>query len=406
MSLLIRGARVVTPGSGDVPRRGRAMSVLDARTRSDVLVQDGRIAGVGAGLPSPQGARVIEARGRVLLPGMIDCHTHACFDGSRLDEWERRLAGESYLDILKGGGGIMSTVRATRDASRTRLSELLSGRLARMADLGTTTVEVKSGYGLTTEHELKMLRAISDAAGSAPISVVPTALLGHAIDPGVQRERFVRGVIEETLPAVAKEFPGISVDAYCEQGAWTLDECRRLFDKAASLGCPCRVHADQFHCLGVTGAAGAWGLRTVDHLEATTPADLAALAGCGAIGVLLPCSGLHTDRRFADGRALVGAGGAAAVATNFNPGTGPCLSMPTALALAVRCNGLTPAEAITAGTVNAAAALGLADRGRIEPGLRGDLVLLHASDERALTHDLGENPCDVVIANGAVIRSR
>lgn len=404
MSLLIRGARVVTLARGPLPRRGGAMRDLAVLPRADVLVSDGLISKVDHGLPDPPDGEIIEARGRVLMPGLIDCHTHACFAGSRLDEWERKLAGESYLDILKAGGGIMATVRATRAASQLELAELLVQRVRRMTALGSTTIEVKSGYGLSTAEELKMLRAIHAARPHVAATLVPTALIAHAIDPDVPRTRFVETTIRETLPAVAAEFPGITIDAYCEEGAWTLDECGRLFEEARRLGCPCRAHADQFNRLGAIARADAWNLRSVDHLEASAPADLAVLAATGTVGVMLPCAGLHTDRRFADGRALIDAGGALAVATNFNPGSAPCPSLPMAMAMSVRLNGLRPHESITAATVNAAAALGLSDRGRIEPGLRADLVLLRHSDERELVHEFGDNPVDAVICAGRLIQ--
>lgn len=420
--LLIRGARVVTldvPHS-ERPRRGKWARDLGAvYPTGDVLVQDGVVQEVGRGLLVPSGARVIEARGRVLLPGFVDCHTHACFAGDRLDEWELKRAGQPYLSILKAGGGIMATVRMTRGASQEQLAKLLRDRLRRMLELGSTTIEVKSGYGLSTHHELKMLRAIRDAAADFPGTVVPTALLGHAIETtkDMSSAAFVDGVIHETLPAVSAEFPGIAVDAYCEEGAWSREDCMRLFDRARELGHPIRVHADQFNSLGMIEENWSGSLtypggrvqgsprlfRTIDHLEATNLEGLGRLAATSTIGVVLPCAGFNTDGRYANARALVDAGGAVAVATNYNPGSAPCFSMPMAIALAVRFNKLSVEEAITAATVNAAAACGLFDRGVIAPGQRADLVLLRHLDERALAYEFGDNPVDVVIAGGKVV---
>jgi imidazolonepropionase len=399
---LIRNARVLTLAGGSRPRRGREMSDLGVIPRGDVLVENGVIAAVGEHLEAAD-AEVVDAGGRVLMPALIDCHTHACFAGDRLDEWEMKRRGATYLEILQRGGGIMSTVRAVRAAGEDDLVRSLVERIGQMQHLGTTTVEVKSGYGLDAATELKMLRAIDRAAKIvAPrgVHVVPTALLGHAIDadaPGTPAE-FVERTIRETLPAVSKEFPGIAVDAYCENGAWSLEDCRRLFERARELGHPCRVHADQFNSLGIIdlntqlGEPGRPLFRTIDHLEATAPPLLERLAESGTIGVLLPCAGFHTDGRYADGRRLIDAGGAVAVATNCNPGSAPCLSVPMAVALAVRFNGLSVAEAITAVTVNAAAACGLADRGAIAPGQRADLLLLNTTDERRLAHDFGASP--------------
>jgi imidazolonepropionase len=400
VSLLIRNARVVTP-AGPRPRRGAALGEVGVRPGTDVLVEGGRIAAVGEGLGAPAGARTIEAGGRVLLPAFVDCHTHLCWAGDRLDEWDMRRRGASYLDILKAGGGIMSTVRAVRAASERDLSEALRERLGRLAREGTLTVEVKSGYGLSTGDELKMLRAIRGAADGWPGTVVPTALLGHALDPGA--DDFVGRTIRETLPAVHAEFPGVAVDAYCESVAWSRDDCVRLFERARALGHPLRIHADQFTTLGMIPEAVRLGARSVDHLEAATPDDLRALAGSGTFGVVLPCCGFHLDGRYADARAFVDAGGALALATNCNPGSAPCSSMPMAIALAVRRCGLTPAEAIAACTVNAAALLGLGDRGSIEPGRRADLVLLRHRDERMLACEFGGNPVDVAIADGRVV---
>lgn len=400
MTVLFRRARVLTLAGPGGLRRGPAMSDLGILREADVLTDQGRIAQVGERLFAPPHARVIDAAGRVLLPAFVDCHTHACFAGSRLDEWERRLKGESYLDILKAGGGIMSTVRATREAPQLLLTELLVERVRRMAMLGTGTIEVKSGYGLTTTHELKMLRAIVAARPHVACTIVPTALLGHAIDPDVPRETFIRGVIDETLPAVAGEFPGITIDAYCEQGSWNVDETRALVHAALERGCPVRLHVDQFNRSGLVGSGLAF--TSVDHLEASSDDDLKALARSGMPGVLLPCSGFHTDRRYAKARQIIDAGGSVGLATNFNPGSAPCGSMPMAIALAVRFNGMTCSEAICATTHNAARVLGFENRGSIEVGKVADLVLLRHTDERELAHEFGDDPIACAMIGGVL----
>lgn len=408
MRLVIRGARAVTLAEGPIPRRGAAMRELSVIKRADVVVSGGAIESVGTegSARAEPGDTVIEADGRVLMPGFVDCHTHLCWAGDRLDEWARKLRGEAYLDILKAGGGIMSTVRAVREASEASLADELSRRLSLALREGTTTVEVKSGYGLSTADERKMLRAIRTAAARFPGTVVSTALLGHAKDPAISD--FVERTIGDTLPAVREEFPAAPIDAFCEAGAWSLDECARLFDAAMSGGARVRVHADQFTPLGMTEwmidrrAASALAV-SVDHLEATAPATLRRLAESGLFGVMLPCTGFHTDDRYARGRDFIDAGGALAIATNANPGSSPTWSMPLAIALAVRKLGLTPAEAIAACTVNAAALLGFADRGVIAPGSRADLALLRHTDERMLAHHIGGNPVDAVIVGGVVL---
>lgn len=405
MTTLIRNARVLTL-TGQRLRRGGSMRDLGIVDRADVLLEGGTIAAVA---PSSPGIRLlraaeveIDAKGRVLMPAFIDCHTHACWAGSRLDEWERKLAGATYLQILQSGGGIMSTVRATRAASEDELVASLSARLSRMLAFGTTTIEVKSGYGLSTEHELKMLRAIRRAATCFQGSVVPTALIAHAVD--ADQPDFVERTIHETLNAVHAEFPGIAIDAYCEKGAWSLGDCQRLFDRARSLGHPIRVHTNQFNGLGMVEHAGAIGAVSCDHLEAMTDAEVRAIAGAPSIGVLLPAACLHLGSPYANARRMIDAGSAVALATNCNPGSAPTESMPLAMAMGVRGCGMTPAEAIVAATLNSACVLGLGDRGQIAPGQRADMVLLSDTDERTIVYELGGSAVSHVFVGGGLVR--
>lgn len=402
MSLLIRDARVLTLTAGERPRRGRRLGELSTLARADVLIEGNRIVAVSeSGISTFKAPdETIDAAGRVLMPAFVDCHTHACWAGDRLDEWERKLRGESYLDIMKSGGGIMSTVRAVRAADEHELAASLADRLSLMEQEGTLAAEVKSGYGLATADELKLLRAVR-ACADRGFDVVPTALLGHAID--AQQPEFVDRTISETLPAVTTEFPGIPVDAFCEQGAWTLADTVRLLEAARSAGHPVRVHADQFTSLGMIPEAVRLGALSVDHLEASTPQDLRLLAASTTFGVILPCCGLHTDGRYANVRGFVDAGGALALATNCNPGSAPTHSMPVAVGLAVRHCGITPGEAIAACTVNAATLLGRPDRGTIAPGQRADLLLLRHRDERLLAYEIGGRHCDAVIRSGVVV---
>lgn len=410
MSLLIHNARVLTLAGDPAVRRGPATGDLGVIDRGWVRSEGGTIAEVGAGDPPAAGAaETIDARGRVLMPAFVDCHTHLCWAGQRLDEWEAKLRGATYLEILKAGGGILATVRSVREASEAELVAHLRERLAWLLREGTTTVEIKSGYGLETGTELKMLRAIHAAGDDWVGTVVPTACIGHAIDPDAKSESaraaFVRRTIDETLPAVTAEFPAIAVDAYCESGAWGVAECVELFERAREAGHTVRVHADQFNALGLTPEAAKRSYVSVDHLETTTPDDLWLLAGSGTFGVMLPCAGFHTDGRYGDGRAFLDAGGKLAIATNTNPGSAPSQSMPLAIALAARHNGLTPAEAIACATVMPSALLGLHDRGRLEPGCRADLVVLRHADERALAFELGGDPTDIIVCGGVVTKA-
>ena len=390
MSILIRRARVLTMDGEDAIHDG-----------ADVLIEGGAIASVGADLDAPPDTDVIEAEGRVCMPAFVDAHTHACSFGDRLDEWEKQQAGAAYLELLESGGGIMSTVRAERGATRAQLAEALLERLDVMVSEGTCTVEVKSGYGLTTEDELKMLRAIADASEEAFCSVVPTALIAHAKDP--DEPDFVDRTINETLPAVHAEFPEIAVDAYCEKSAWSLEETAALFENAMELGHPIRVHTDQFNALGMTEWAIESGAASVDHLEATHPNVMKTLAQSGTFGVMLPCSGFHVDGRYGDGRALLDAGGKLVIATNVNPGSAPCSSMPMAIALAVRHLGITADESIRACTSRAAELLGFHDWGVIMPGARADEIRLRHTGERLRGYEFGGNPVDMVVCNGHIV---
>lgn len=399
-TLLIRNARVLTLAGEAGPRRGKAMGELGVIQNGDVLVADGVIAEVGEKVQAPADAEVVEAYGQVLMPGFVDCHTHACWVGDRYADWERQLEGLAAAELARQGGGVLSTVLAVREATQKQLAAALRERLGMMLREGTTTVEVKSGYGLNTDNELKMLRAIGRAAVTWPGTVVPTALLGHIVegDPEAQ----ARLVVKETLPAVAREFPGITIDACCDVGAWGVEACVKLLRKAHKRF-PIRVHADQIKPLGMIPEALNLFARSIDHLAVSRRDELDALAGSATIGVILPVTSFHTNGRFARGGYLIDQGGAVALATNCNPGTGPSHSMPLAIALAVRLCGLTPAEAIVAATVNGAAVLDLKDRGRIEPGLRADLLLLHHTDERQLAYELGGNPVDRVICGGELV---
>jgi imidazolonepropionase len=398
--LLIRNARVLTL-AGDGPRRGAAMADLGVLERADVLIRDGRISEIGEAIGT-EAERVVDAAGRVLMPAFVDAHTHACWAGQRLDEWEMKLQGASYLELLKAGGGIMASVRAVRGASENELVDGLLSRLGWMLRGGTTSVEIKSGYGLTTADELKMLRAITRVGAVWDGLISPAACIGHAIDK--EQDGFVERTLAETLPAVHEAFPGIPVDGYCEDGAWSIDDTVRLLEAARELGHPLRIHADQFNSLGMVREAVRLGAVSVDHLEASTPGDLEYLAQSESFGVMLPCSGFHTDGRYGDGRRFVDAGGKLVIATNLNPGSAPCSSMPMAIALAVRFLGITAAEALCACTANAAVLLGLNDRGTIAVGKRADLVLLRWRDERELAHTFGGDPVEAVVCGGRLVR--
>lgn len=404
MPLLIHDARVLSMPIGREPARGAAMRELGVIDGGWVLVgDDGRVQSVGAGTP-PSAPIRIDARGRVLMPALIDAHTHACWTGDRWSEWARKRAGEPYLSILNAGGGIMSSVRSVRGSSREELARTTALRLQRMARVGTGTCEVKSGYGLSTEAELRMLGAIDDAAAACTgrIEAMATCLAGHAIDPGCPD--FIARTLRETLPAIAAARPGTTMDLYIEQGAWTGDDAVRFVAASLALGCPVRAHVDQFTRSGLLADLIGMGVRSVDHLEASSASDLATVAHSGAFAVALPATGFALDMRFMDARRLLDEGGTLVIASNANPGSAPGLGLPFAMQLAARFMGLTTAEILRASITNAAHLLGVAGTvGSIEPGQRADLVLLHDTNEDALVHGLPSGAPGLVLHAGRAV---
>jgi imidazolonepropionase len=400
-NFVLANARILTLAGSPGPRRGNAMRALGVIERGFVAIRDGRVAAVGAGDPAPDLGRRMDLGGRVLMPAFTDCHTHACHAGERYGEMAMRLAGAPYLEILAAGGGIMSTVRATRAASVEDLVASIATRVRAMRATGTANLEIKSGYGLEMDAELRMLKAIRSFASRDRGIVVPTFLGAHAIDG--DEHAYTREVIECMLPAVVAEFGPIACDCYCERGAWSRESSRRLLERAKALGCAVRAHVDQFNELGFLDDALALGARTVDHLEATSTDALERVARSEAIAVLLPGCGLTLDLRFARGRELIDDGAAVAIATNLNPGSSPLASMPLAIALSARFLRLTHEEAIVAACWNSACALGIdQETGSIEPGKRADLVVLPTRDERALAYEWGAASPVATLVGGVV----
>jgi imidazolonepropionase len=402
------------------PQRGGQLGQLGIIHDGVLAAKDGRVTAVGSReqLSAELEAEiVVDAAGSLVMPGFIDPHTHLIWAGDRADEFERRTAGVPYLDILKEGGGILSTVRQTRQASLDQLVSAGRRRLQRMLALGSTTVEAKTGYGLDTETEIRMLAAILALDAEGPWDLVPTLLGGHAIPPEFEGrpDDYVDYVIEDMLPKVsawwrenAEERPLPFFDVFCEQGAFDLEQSRRMLTAAHGLGFPLKLHADEFVGLGGTGMAVAMGATSVDHLVETPPEDIAALAGSITTAVSLPCTpfGLAQDK-YTPARSLIEAGAVLAIATDLNPGTAPCESMQFAMAVACRRMKLTPAQAIAAATINAAAAVGQAEsRGSLELGKIADLLLLEVDDYRQLGYRFGGNLVRQVYKSGRLVVDR
>jgi imidazolonepropionase len=396
--LLVRDlAQVASPAGRDAPLRGTALGTVDVVEDAYVLCEDGRIAEVGRMRDlKPLGREVdeLDGSGRCALPGLVDCHTHACFAGDRVEEFALRAAGATYEELHAAGGGILSTVRATRAASEDELTAIVERHADRMLEAGTTTFEAKSGYGLDRETELAQLRAVRAAGG------IPTWLGAHAVPPEfADADAYLDFALAEVLPEAAALAE--AADVFLERGAFDADQARRYLTACRDAGLALRLHGDQFTEAGAIPLAIELGARSVDHLEATGPDGVAALAASDVTGVVLPVAALYLDRPMPPARALVDAGAAVALATDFNPGSAFCESLPVACSLACTQLHLSPAEALAACTVNAAHVLGRAGRkGRIAPGYDADLALLDAPDWRYLAYHLGGVRLPVVLKLG------
>jgi imidazolonepropionase len=386
--LLIRGIGRLATLAGPFPRAGAAMRKLGVLENAAVAAAAGRIAWVGpdaeaaAAVRLRPGGEELDAAGAAVVPGLVDAHTHLAFAGDRDDEIRRRLAGASYQEIAAGGGGIVKTVAATREATASELSALVESRLDEMLLCGTTTAEVKSGYGLETPAELRSLEAIRLAASRHPVRVVPTFLGAHEVPPEHRsdRERYLRLLVEEMIPAVAERGLAVFADVFCEHGVFTVPESRRILLAARERGMKLRIHADELDATGGAELGAELGARSADHLIHVSPAGMRALAAAGTVATLLPIAAFYLRLgRFAPARALVEAGVPIALATDVNPGGGLSPSLPFAMALGCFGMGLSLEEALTAVTVNAAHSLDLAGEvGSIEAGKRADLVLLRS----------------------------
>jgi imidazolonepropionase len=341
------------------------------------------------------------------------------FAGDRLDEFEQRIAGATYLDIMAAGGGIRSTMRATRAASTDALTRSARARLDAMLQLGTTTVEIKTGYGLDTATEIKMLEVIAALAETHPADIVPTFLAAHAVPPEYEgrAEDYIDHIIEDMLPRVAQWYDAsllartrrmFCADVFCEEGAFTVAQSRRVLQASKALGLGVRAHVDEFHALGGVPMAVELGALSVDHLDVTSRADIDVLAQSATAGVIMPAVNFHLgSTHYADARALIDAGVIVALATDLNPGSAPCLSLPLVMAIACRMQKLLPAEALNAATINAAYALGMSDDvGSLEVGKQADVLILDTPDYRHLMNTLGGNLVETVIKRGVVVAGK
>ncbi len=421
VDLIIHSATQVctVPAQESGPQRGARLGTLGLIADGAIAIRDGVI--VEAGTTDAIRARfsaqnTIDASGRAVVPGFVDPHTHLVYAGDRAAEFEMRIAGATYMEIMAAGGGINNTVCATRAAG---LEELITGarrRLDIMLALGTTTAEVKTGYGLDPETELRMLEAIAALDRTHPIDLVPTFLAAHAVPPEYagRADEYVDLVVSQMIPAAAAWYRGshfaaqgtpFFIDVFCEAGAFDLEQSRRVLEAGIAHGMAVKAHVDEFKTLGGVGLGVTLGAVSLDHLDVTPAEDRERLAASGAVGVVLPAVNFNLGSAyFADARALVEAGAALAIATDINPGSAPCPSMPLVMAIACRYQRLTPAEALAAATINAAHAIGLGDRtGSLEPGKQADLLILDEPDYRHLAYQFGGNIVHSVIKHGQVV---
>lgn len=415
--MLVNAAQVVTCAAPE-PKRRAALADVGVVTDGALAIADGVVVAVGetAALRGRFRARTqLDVTGKVLCPGFVDCHTHLVFGGERVTEFERKLAGATYQELLAAGGGILATMRATRSATLDELVAAGRRHLQAMLRLGTTTVEIKSGYGLDMATELKLLTAIEQLAATSPQDIVPTLLAAHAVPPEFvgDPDGYINLVCTEMLPAAAEWWRATSFaadvsffnDVFCEQGVFDVAQARRVLETGARLGLRPKIHADEFVALGGTQLAVELAAISADHLDVTPAEEIALLGASPTIAVLLPGVNFHLgSRHFASARAWVDAGAAVALATDFNPGSAPLLSLPLTMAIACRYQRLTPAETLNAITINAAHAIGLGDRlGSLEVGKQADVVILDMPEYRQLVYWLGVNPVVGVVKRGRML---
>jgi imidazolonepropionase len=409
--LIVRNCRQILTCAGPAPRRGAAQRDAGAIPDAVLASKDGRIVFVGttadaeSHLQAAPGALVIDAEGGTVVPGFVDAHTHLVYAGDRREELRRRLAGATYAEIAAEGGGILRTVRATREASEDALVESAGHRLAEMLRCGTTTAEVKSGYGLDTPTELKMLRATRRLAEAQPIDLVPTFLGAHEVPPEFRGRRgaYVDLLTREMIPAVAREGLAEWCDVFCETGVYTPDESREILEAGAAAGLNARIHADELAASGGSDVAVEVGARSADHLLFVQPPTAARMADAGVVATLLPAAAFYLKLgRFAPARMLIEHGVPVALATDLNPGGGFTPSMPFVVTLAVFAMGMTLEEALVGATINAAYSLDRhRDVGSLEAGKQMDAVVVDGEAVDLLR--VGAHAVSVVIKKGRIV---
>ena len=405
--LLVKNIGLLATPEGKSAHCGEEQGRIKFLKDAWVLMEDGVIASVGSGaVPTADGAEIVDAGGNLVTPGLVDAHTHLIFGGWRQNELGLKLHGASYLDIQNAGGGIQSTTNATRRATEQELADKAEKALNEMLRFGSTTVEAKSGYGLATEHELKALQVIKDLDGRHPIDLVATFMGAHLVpaEYKANREEYVRLVCEEMIPRVKEQGIAKFCDVFCEADTFTVEESRQVLEAGLKYGLRPKIHADEIEAIGGSQLAGEIGAISAEHLIVCPPEGIESMAKGGVIACLLPATSFNLGAVFAPARDMVNAGVPVAMATDFNPGSCPCLNMQFVINLGCLKYRLTPEEVLTAVTLNGAAAIDMADTvGSVEAGKLGDLVIWDAPDLDYICYRVGSNLARTVIKRGRIV---
>ena len=406
--LLLTNIGMLATPLGKGPKSGSEQGEIQILKDAWVLCEDGVIAQVGTGpAPAAADAQAVDAQGGLVTPGLVDAHTHLIFGGWRQNELGLKLHGKTYLEIQNAGGGIQSTTNATRKATEEELTAKAAKALDEMMSFGVTTCEAKSGYGLALEHELKQLRAIRRLQEEHPMDVVATFMGAHLVPAEYKqdREAYIRLVCEEMMPAVKEQGIAKFCDVFCEADTFTVEEARRVLEAGLKNGLRPKIHADEIEAIGGSQLAGEIGAISAEHLIVCPPEGIASMARGGVIACLLPATSFNLGSTFAPARDMVTAGVPVAMATDFNPGSCPCLNLQFVINLGCLKYKLTPEEVLTAVTLNGAAAIDMADKvGSVEPGKQADLVIWDAPDLDYICYRVGSNLTRHVIKKGAVVR--
>jgi len=396
--LKIINGRVVTFRDG--PVRGNCMDSPLVLENTNIIIDDGYITAIDSDRPAK---KTIDARGKLVIPGFIDSHTHLVFAGSREDEFEKRLKGVSYQEIAREGGGILSTVEATRNADRDTLIRLAQKRLEYALSWGTTTIEIKSGYGLSTKDEIKMLEVIDELKKTSYQTIVPTFLGAHEFPPDREREEYIDEILNKMIPCIAERKLARFIDVFCEDGVYTKEESKKILLKGRDFGLLPKIHADELASSGGSELAEEVNAVSCDHLSYSSEEGIDAIKRTGTVAALLPATTFFLSGKSAPARRFIDEEIPVAIASDFNPGSSPVLAMPLIMGLACLLYKITPREALCAGTINAAHAICEEERGSIEVGKKADILVCECENENEIPYWFGFNPVRYVVKDGKVI---